>query len=193
MKNGHINDWAPEVGGLINGLIAARCTIRQGNNGEDSFDFATRSRNKFIEELTACDEAWLYVTMPDEARCALYLVFGNSPGELVSDYTVHPLLDKVVECHSEFWDGKPQPTKPCPYAAARAEFNAEARRSAEENRVATWALLRLENGGNKVLCEMANTRKSEAVVYFRAFSRQPLDNSGYHKDGSISYCVAEGL
>lgn len=113
----YINDWKPEVESLLKDLIAAGCTLQHGDNGEDEFRFGN-DMDKFIENLTACDEARLHVSTPLRKSAWLYLVFGNSPGELVSDYIVDDTLDKVTEYHYAAWEGKEQPKKPCPYFAA---------------------------------------------------------------------------
>jgi hypothetical protein len=110
-----INNWEPEVKSLLDTLTKHGCTIIRGNNGADRFNRADLSEAEFIENLIACDEAWLYVAVPaletgGKQRC-LYLVLGNAPGELVCDYCVDPTLDKVTEEHYAKWDGKSQPTK----------------------------------------------------------------------------------
>lgn len=79
-------------------------------------DTAGEDQNAFLGELLACDECSLYVTHPDYCRRIwISLVLGNSPGELVSDYTVPnvasvaELLDNVMRAHSEKWEGREQP------------------------------------------------------------------------------------
>lgn len=104
-----INNWKPEVRSLLKSLTDAGIKLEAGHNGAEKFKFDTLS--SFIENLIACDEANLYVQMPDGRKLTLYLVLGNSPGELVSDYTCHLLLDKVTEAHSAKWEGRKQPTK----------------------------------------------------------------------------------
>lgn len=137
MKQGHINDWAPEVRSLLQRLVAAGATIVSGDNGEDRFKFPDKATSgnypaeveKFIENLIACDEAHLYVNTP---HCPagrnrwIYLVLGNCPGEIASDYLVDPLIDKVTSEHYDEWQGKEQPTKPSPYPT-REQIIAEER------------------------------------------------------------------
>lgn len=116
-----LNNFKPETRSLINRLTKAGFTIVSGNNGEESFKF-TGDVDAFLSELLACDEATLRVIAPGtpfktnpetgksfQPKLTLFLVLGNSPGELVCDYTVHPLLDEVTEAHASEWDGKPQP------------------------------------------------------------------------------------
>lgn len=106
-----INDWEPEVRSLLEALIAANCVLVSGDNGEDKFVYKDGELAAFIEELIACDEAHLYVLTPGGKERWLYLVLGNSPGELVSDYTVDATIDKVSSAESDKWSGKAQPTK----------------------------------------------------------------------------------
>ena len=107
-----INDWMPETRSLINSLIAAGAAIVSGNNGEgEDFPFTPDDVDGFLKELTACDEASLFVKTPNSKKSRwMYLVFGNSPGELVCDYTVDPLLDLVTTAHFAKWEGEDQPT-----------------------------------------------------------------------------------
>lgn len=107
-----LNDWAPETRSLLKSLTEAGFTIEHGDNGE--YEFRLTNQDKFIEDLTACDEARLYVSKGG-AHTWLYLVYGNSPGELVCDYGVRPQLDAdldaVVDTHYSSWSGRAQPTK----------------------------------------------------------------------------------
>jgi hypothetical protein len=118
--NEMLNNWTPETASLIATLKRHKFTIVKGDNGEEVFrapETAAGMKN-FIENLTACDEARLYVKGPNSDRTRwLYLVFGNSPGELVSDYSVPGFgvdagadpLDAVTEEHSNRWEGRKQP------------------------------------------------------------------------------------
>lgn len=122
MKDSIINDWRPETRALLNRLTAAGCVLIGCNNGEDvcyaSEEVANPAKPKvkrckdeadFVEELTATDEARLTVKTPDGRALQLFLVYGNDPGELVSDYHCHPVLDAVTEAHYDEWSAKPQP------------------------------------------------------------------------------------
>jgi hypothetical protein len=79
-----INDWEPEVRDLLEALVSAGCELVSGDNGEDRFKFRG-DLAKFIEELIACDEAHVYLKTPSGKVRWLYLVLGNSPGELASE------------------------------------------------------------------------------------------------------------
>lgn len=54
-----------------------------------------------IEAILATDESVLDVVAGDGRILALYLVLGNSPGEVVADYSVDPLIDQIVDDHFE--------------------------------------------------------------------------------------------
>ena len=116
-----INDWDPEVRSLLVALIAAGFIITKTDNGEDTVkhpDLETA-----IKELTACDEGHLYIKRPlDDKSFWLFLVLGNDPGELVSDYGCpikescsstrwqsFETMEAVLDLHSDSWEGKAQP------------------------------------------------------------------------------------
>jgi hypothetical protein len=109
------NDWKPEVGSLLTALQAKGFALVSGDNGEEQFKFDPAKPADFLENLIACDEAHLTVGMGGQTRW-LYLVLGNSPGELVSDYSVgrqpnriDELLEAVTASESEKWTGRAQP------------------------------------------------------------------------------------
>ena len=106
-----LNDWTPETTSLFDRLIAAGFTPTSGDNGEDRFKFDEAQKAAFIENLIACDEARLYLRSPDGKKVWIYLVLGNSPGEIASDYVCHDLLDSVIDSHYTEWSEKEQPTK----------------------------------------------------------------------------------
>lgn len=111
-----INDWEPETRSLLESLVSAGFRLDHGDNGEYEFQF-TGDLAKFIEHLTACDESHLYIKTPLGRVLWMYLVYGNEPGVLVSDYSVwaegaaSDVLDAVTEQHYEKWSGRKQPKK----------------------------------------------------------------------------------
>lgn len=114
--NKMINDWAPEVKDLLTALTTAGFTLRSGDNGEERFKFeGDEKRDEFIANLIACDESHLYVTDPKGKKVWLYLILGNSPGELVSDYSMPAgstdFLDALTMAHYDKWTQLPQPMK----------------------------------------------------------------------------------
>lgn len=105
-----INDWYPETKDLLDNLIKAGCKIIKGDNGEDEFKF-TGDIDKFIKELTATDESHVYLLTPSGKVRWIYLVLGNSPGEIASDYIVDNTFDKVIKAHYDKWELIGQPKK----------------------------------------------------------------------------------
>lgn len=109
-----INDWKPEVGSFLNRLVAAGIKIISVDNGEDDEKFTTME--KAIKDAIACDEACIWVLPPDRTKpCWIYLVLGNDPGELPSDYVINPYIEKCADEHYKEWEGKAQPKCPSPY------------------------------------------------------------------------------
>ncbi len=103
-----INDFEPEVKSLLETLAKHGCTPVRGDNGEDEFSVT----EKFVENLCACDEARLYLKVPGTEKLGwVYLVLGNEPGVIASDYTVHPAIDAATEEHYNSWEGRKQPTR----------------------------------------------------------------------------------
>lgn len=125
MSNKMINDWAPETTSFLVALQAAGFVLVGCDNGEEEHAHTytpSEPLDPLIAELTACDEAQLFVTHPDEKnKLWFYLVYGNSPGELVSDYSIpsngqlEQLLEALVASHGEKWEGRAQPRKVSPY------------------------------------------------------------------------------
>jgi len=108
-----LNNWEPETHALLDALVAAGFTLSNGYNGEDVFNF-DGDMPKFIGNLIACDEAHLFVVDPAGKRRWIYLVLGNNPGEIVSDYSCPvkgiDYLDAVTTAHYDRWIKIPQPT-----------------------------------------------------------------------------------
>lgn len=117
--NEMLNNWKPEVTSLIATLKRHGFEIMKGDNGEETFLLTSRrggGMKKFIENLIACDEAYLSVKCPKSRMTRwLYLVLGNSPGELVADYSVPSFgvevdpLDVAIEEHYTRWENRKQP------------------------------------------------------------------------------------
>lgn len=110
-----INDWNPETRSLLRALVRAGFTLDSADNGEGKVKIT--SEEQALAELTACDDASLFVIHPSRPDRPLWigLVFGNSPGELPSDYAASDdeackLLDSVMESHYTKWEDRKQPT-----------------------------------------------------------------------------------
>lgn len=117
-----LNDWVPETRSLLMSLQKQGFILYSCDNGENTYDhLAGAPLDKLIAELTACDEAVLYVKHPDTKLKSIYfirLVYGNSPGELVSDYEIPTAagvaekMEAAMASHAEMWESKAQPLKP---------------------------------------------------------------------------------
>lgn len=107
-----VNDWVPEVSSLVNHLLDAGFELVKSDNGEETFRYTEGNLEEFIDNLVACDESHLYVKCPTDRKTRwLALVLGNRPGELVSDYLMHPDLDHIADVHYATWENREQPTK----------------------------------------------------------------------------------
>lgn len=114
-----INDWLPEVSSLLGTLEKHGFTLLRGNNGEDDFKYSAAKRAEFIESLIACDEASIRVEKGGN-QFSLFLVLGNDPGELVSDYSAKTdellaMLNAPTREHAEAWEGRAQPKRAASY------------------------------------------------------------------------------
>lgn len=117
-----INNWTPEVASLIATLKRHGFAIVKGHNGEYGFKLndATGGMKQFIADLIACDESHLYVKCPKTGRERwIYIVLGNDPGELASDWTIPAALanktsdedpmNAAIDEHYKRWEGRKQP------------------------------------------------------------------------------------
>lgn len=102
-------NYRKELLDLIVRLLSNGCLLLTVDNGENAVglkpDFVQSDFNFFIDEAMACDEASLRVRLPGGEVATLFLVYGNDPGEIVCDYTVSPLLDRITDEHYESWTG----------------------------------------------------------------------------------------
>ena len=71
------------------------------DNGESVTKWDEENQTAFADEAMACDESVIRCTDPNGRKVALYLVYGNGPGELVCDHTDTPELSSIV---SAFYD-----------------------------------------------------------------------------------------
>jgi hypothetical protein len=86
-----------------------------GNNGGANFPCVTM--DDFLEELLGGDGEAVFRAVDKNGEglgVSLYLVFGNEPGVLVSDYSYNRSFDlerfeKVLEAFSAKWENQPQP------------------------------------------------------------------------------------
>jgi hypothetical protein len=91
--------YETETRSLLHRLMKAGFTPLTVNNGASATKWNADDRTLFIEEAMACDEATLRCVDQDGRKVALFLVYGNGPGELVCDFTDTPALAAVVDAH----------------------------------------------------------------------------------------------
>lgn len=106
-----LNDWRPETTALLNRLVSAGLVLDAVSDGEEWTQGAPGVPiPDAVAVLTSVDEAALTVRCPDGKLRQLWLVYGNNPGELVSDYhTGCKALDDAIGAHSDEWERKGQP------------------------------------------------------------------------------------
>ena len=119
------NNWKPETRSLLRTLIAHGFEIVGATNGEEEVKKDGRPLKVIVDCLTATDEGHLYVKHHTADRDHwLFLVYGNGPGELVSDHNIlmetkeeqgkyipaNEALDRAHEAHQAKWEGRKQPT-----------------------------------------------------------------------------------
>lgn len=110
------NDFGPEVKSLFKALLKVGFQIDDIDNGRDYEEESVESFkwdgniDNAVKEAVACDEAQVLVSINCKSYWML-LVLGNSPGELVNDFTCNQELEAVVDAHSNKWFGRRQPTK----------------------------------------------------------------------------------
>ena len=106
-----LKNYKPEVRSLLNRLRETHLFLHACDNGggRELFD---GDMEKFVEALTATDDAHLYVKDSLNREWELWLVLGNESGVIVADYAVDPdgKLDLVVEAHGDAWEGRPVPS-----------------------------------------------------------------------------------
>ena len=95
-----MHPYADETRSFLNRLLEAGFSLVEVfYDGEEDDRITVNSVGEAVEELSATDESFLVALTPEGKRVTLLFVYGNSPGELVANYTCHPLLDTVVEQH----------------------------------------------------------------------------------------------
>lgn len=103
--------WKPVALHLCLLLQQQGFTLDGFDNGEE--EALTNDIDKLVENLTACDEARLYVSRPyaegGTKKLWIYLVFGNEPHETVADFAVDEKLEAALEVFEEFWSRRRTP------------------------------------------------------------------------------------
>lgn len=102
-------DWRSPIDSLLSHLLNAGVVLVAVEH-EDRIEIEglpeTKARALAIAELTACDEAYLFVRCPDGMDCTLWVILGNSYSELIADYTVNDYLDRVTGAFYQSWEGR---------------------------------------------------------------------------------------
>lgn len=91
------NSYKKETLSLFRTLESAGFRLISVSNGEYQTNRAKVTLETFLEETMACDEATLRVANSKGEGRALFLVYGNGPGELVCDYTDAEDLSEAVD------------------------------------------------------------------------------------------------
>lgn len=101
-------DYMNETEDLLLRLRANDFEILFTDNGENVLEWSENLvdskgiHREFLSEAMACDECVIKVLhIPTQKKRTLFLVYGNSAGELVCDYTSCPELDAVVDAFSD--------------------------------------------------------------------------------------------
>ncbi len=105
-------NWKPVAESLFRHLQAAGATITHVNDGGGWIKTPTLAAA--VDAATGVDEAHVRVTFVDHLSSCLWIVYGNSPEELVADYTynlheVVLLLEPAIEQFQAEWEDKPCP------------------------------------------------------------------------------------
>jgi uncharacterized damage-inducible protein DinB len=111
-KTYEINDWEKVVRSLIKNLKKDGFEAYKAHDGEEAME--SDSAAKLAEHVCACDEGYLYVRK-GETNIRLFIVLGNTPEEIVSDWTVPATGDAEFEKSWEkfcaIWENRPTPRK----------------------------------------------------------------------------------
>lgn len=101
-----MNIYERELRSLLDTLAENEILLKSVHDLEDEMalpETAVRAKNEAIKLIMNLDEAWLFVEA-EGRRKGIYLVLGNSPGELVSDYHIDPTLELVLNIHFANWE-----------------------------------------------------------------------------------------
>lgn len=95
--------------------MATGCKIVSVDNDGNLTKFDSVPFDEFLQECFGADDCRLNVTSPtSKGRLQIYLVFGNSPGELVCDHHVDETLNDTIQLHSDLWADTVQLTQEVP-------------------------------------------------------------------------------
>ena len=82
---------------IIDGLIERGCTPTMSRDG-DNEDLPYTDKESALDWLTSCDDAALFVALPDGSSSHIYFVLGNDPEEVACDFgtSLSPWLDPII-------------------------------------------------------------------------------------------------
>ena len=107
------NDYSIELRSYLTTLQKHGFKILSCSNdgGEEiAARFSEVPFDEFVEECMGCDDCHLFCRSPLGKQITIYFVYGNSCGEIASDYTYTAELDPVNAEHADNWDGEEVPT-----------------------------------------------------------------------------------
>lgn len=105
-----VNDWETPVRDLLTRLLSFGFRLMQVDNGEGCVTVSHARREleqqKALEEITATDESFLYVSHESgESDCVLYIILGNGYEDMVADYTADDTLEECLLEYEKHWEG----------------------------------------------------------------------------------------
>ena len=91
--------YTDEIKSFLTSLQAANFILHSVDNG-DGPEITNNDIEKTLAEIDATDESYLFVSHPaHEKRATIFIVLGNSSGELVCDYTNWKELEVICSAH----------------------------------------------------------------------------------------------
>lgn len=108
-------NWKPVIGSAFFNLEKAGLTITHVNNGDGWEEVSNRKEAVWIANV--CDDCRVRVQNAEGQGSTVYIVLGNHPEDLFTDWTLNPAtdaaVDAAVEAFGAIWEGKR-----CPVVAA---------------------------------------------------------------------------
>ena len=107
-------NYRPVVGSLLSTLQHAGFELVSVEDGGawHTLEGTPRSRRQAAKAaICAVQDASLFVRNSEGKKLWLYIVLGNEPEEIVSDFTVNLELEKAIDKFSQKWEGKPTTNK----------------------------------------------------------------------------------
>lgn len=97
-----------KAGGFILGVNDGEEYIKMPNSEDKS---ALAIRKEATECVTSVDAAVVYIEIPGGVKGTIFIVLGNEPEELISDYScsLEDFLEPVCEKYEQEWEGKKCP------------------------------------------------------------------------------------